>query len=190
MDYSSDTQIKNPNPQGKGCVPVLQDWGSVQPARVNPKKPAQILRDYCLSALVLAAEFRFKPVPGPRYYLYSTDQAWRLSLVGPEEWGTSIPGEFVAACRLRTDMTWALEFHRLADDSAVLKRLQRFVDGFSQTLSSQTSLTDELPFYVAEMPYFQRMLATGLSVSLRQSMLQTDSARLTEALPELTLSPP
>ncbi len=171
-------------------MPVLQDWGSVQPALVKPKKPAEILRDYCLSALVLAAEFRFKPVPGQRYYLYSADPSWRLSLVGPGEWGASAPGDFVAGCQLRSDMTWQLDFHHFDDDSPVLKRLQQFVDGFSQNLSTQTSLVAELPFYVAEMPYFQRMLATGLSVSLRQSILQTGHARLTDALPELALSPP
>ncbi len=44
---------------------------------------------------------------------------------------------------------------------------------------------DELPFYVRGLPYYQRMLATGLAVSLQHSISETGTAALTQALPTL-----
>ena len=169
---------KKPNPQGKGCVPVLQDWSVVRPPVPEPKAPGDILRDYCLSALVLAANFRFRPVPGKSYFLYCSEQEWTLSLINPEEWGRAIPGEFVAECRLQADMTWQLEFGEVCADSPVRDRLQRFIEGFSDSLRGQEALEESLPFYVSSLPYFQRMLATGLAVSLQHSIRATDPAAL------------
>ena len=165
---------KNPNPQGKGCVAVLQDWAVMCPQRPERKIGSEVLRDYCLSALVVAAKFRFRPVRGKAYYLYSDEQDWTLSLIGPQEWGAGAPGQFVADCRLQADMTWQLEFSELAPDSPVLRRLECFVDGFSTTISRQESLVEGLPFYVRTLPYYQRMLATGLAVSLQHSLGQAD----------------
>jgi ubiquinone/menaquinone biosynthesis C-methylase UbiE len=55
---------KNPNPQGKGNVTVLQDWDALRPRSLERKSANNILTDYCLSALVLAAKFQFRPVQG------------------------------------------------------------------------------------------------------------------------------
>ena len=181
-------QARNkPNPQGKGCVPVLQDWAVLRPQLPCPKAPADILRDYCLSALVLAAKFRFRPVPGKPYYLYCSDQDWTLSLIDPGEWGRAMPGEFVAECRLQNDMTWRLRFGEMDSGSRVLQRLQRFIEGFSDALRDQQALAEGLPFYVSSLPYFQRMLATGLAVSLQHSIEATDPAALSGTLPALSL---
>lgn len=176
---------KNPNPQGKGCVPVLQDWGALRPRLPDSKSATDILEDYCLSALVLASSFRFRPVPGKPYFLYSGDEGWSLSLIGPQEWGDTAPGEFVAKCHLRSDMTWQLEFCPLPTESPVRDRLARFVEGFTSTLTRQESVMDELPFYVSELPYYRRMLATGLAVSLQHSIAATGISALTQALPTL-----
>ena len=176
---------KNPNPQGKGCVPVLQDWHALRPRLPERKQAQDILTDYCLSALVLAAQFRFRPVPGKPYYLYSDEQQWSLSLIGPQEWGDAMPGEFVANACLRTDITWQLEFCQLPADSPVTRRLEGFVDGFTNTLTHQESVLDELPFYVRGLPYYQRMLATGLAASLQHSISETGVVALTQALPTL-----
>ena len=97
---------KNPNPQGKGLVPVLRDWGATRPEGSTRKNAAEFLRDYCISSLVLAARFKFRPVIGRTYYLYAGDTEWTLSLIGPEEWHAAAPGRFLAPCRLRRDMTW------------------------------------------------------------------------------------
>ena len=179
---------KNPNPQGKGCVAVMQDWALVRPRVPQQKSPADILRDYCLSALVLSAKFRIRPVLGIPYYLYCGEQDWSLSLIGPQEWGLGMPGEFVANCCLQVDMTWHLEFGELQEHSLVPERLQRFVDGFSASISCGDSLVEGLPFYVEELPYYQRMLATGLAVSLKHSIAETGATAVAEKLPALTLA--
>jgi hypothetical protein len=117
--------IKNPNPQGKGLVPLLRDWQTVQPAFCGQRSAVDFLRDYCVSSLVLAAQFRFKPVVGVPYFLYCGQQGWMLSLVGPDEWGQRLPGEYLARCRLRADMTWALEAAALDEHSLTTSRSTR-----------------------------------------------------------------
>ena len=175
---STQTPPANPNPQGKGLVTVLTDWTAVQPRLGDVKAPAVLLRDYCFSALVLAARFSFRPRPGKTYFLYSGDREWILSLISPAEWGSGAPGPFVASCRLEQDMTWQLEFAEIAPDSDVQPRLQAFVDGFAESIAGQAAPQEALPYYVAELPYYQRMLATGLAVSLRHSMRSLDAATL------------
>ena len=90
----------NPNPQGKGLVPVLDAWQSLQPAAVAPKSAPRLLGDYMVSLLVLSAEFSFKPVPGKPYYLYWREGDWQLSLISPVEWGLRLPGECLGECQL------------------------------------------------------------------------------------------
>jgi hypothetical protein len=179
---------KNPNPQGKGCVPVLQDWAGARPQLPIRKSTAEILRDYCLSGLVLAATFRFRPVPGKHYFLYCNESDWMLSLVAPQEWGTAAPGDFVADCQLQTDMTWQLDFAPKGGGHRARERLQQFVEGFADMLAEQESPEDALPFYVPELPYFQRMLATGLAVSLQHSIRDAGPNSLAAALPTLSLT--
>lgn len=190
MDNLIPNTHKNPNPQGKGCVPVLQDWGALRPRLPEKKSAKDILTDYCLSALVLAAKFRFRPVPGKPYFLYSDEQEWSLSLIEPQEWGDAMPGEFVAKCCLRADMTWQLDFCQRPTGSPVSRRLEDFVGGFANTLARQESVMGELPFYVSNLPYYQRMLATGLAVSLQHSISETGTVALEQALPTLLPSQP
>jgi hypothetical protein len=165
--------IKNPNPQGKGLVPLLRDWQTVQPALCGQRAAVDFLRDYCVSSLVLAAQFRFKPVVGVPYFLYCGQQGWMLSLVGPDEWGQRLPGEYLARCRLRADMTWALEAAALDEHSPALASARRFIRGFVDTLSGQESIADHLPFYARELPYYRRLLATALASSLQRSLPHT-----------------
>lgn len=158
----------NPNPQGKGLVPVLQDWHALRATTSMHKNAAAFLRDYCISSLVLGAHFKFKPVVGNIYYLYAGESQWALSLIGPHEWGEGMPGEFLAPCTLKPDMTWTFEGDDLQDAPALTK-LQIFIEGFVHAIQGQESIADELPYYVAKLPYYQRMLATALSSSLAQS---------------------
>lgn len=154
-------------------VPVLRDWGTMQPFVPGAKSPVEFLRDYCVSSLVLAAKFRFKPVIGNTYYLYAGEGEWTLSLIAPHEWSQDKAEEFLASCRLRRDMTWEMETTPLADDGEVLARARRFIQGFMDTLGEQDSISANLPLYVRSMPYYQRMLATALSSSLQQSLPHT-----------------
>ncbi len=167
---------KNPNPQGKGLVPVLRDWSAARPTGPTRKSAAEFLRDYCISSLVLAAHFKFRPVIGRTYYLYAGDVQWTLSLIGPDEWHDAPPGRFLAPCRLRPDMTWELDSQAFRDASAVAS-LQRFVKGFVNTIQGQESIGGELPYYAGNLPYYQRMLATGLARSLASSGADTGQVR-------------
>tara|TARA_R110000823_G_scaffold47903_4_gene121782 strand:- start:99 stop:698 length:600 start_codon:yes stop_codon:yes gene_type:complete len=169
MPVSSANTAKNPNPQGKGLVPTLHDLALFNPGSVRRKTPLEFLRDYCVSSLVLAARFQFKPVVGKPYFLYSRADHWLLSLISPDEWGASQPGPFVAACTLRSDMTWDVNFADLAEATQAREKLARFVDAFSTTLQQQDDATAELPYFIAHLPYYRRILATGLAASLRLS---------------------
>lgn len=161
---------KNPNPQGKGLVPLLQDWEAMRTDLTGPDSATEFLRDYAISSLVLAAEFRFKPVPGKPYYLYSTSSGWKLSLIAPGELGRLDMGSFLARCQLGTDMTWELVVEDIDRDSPAARRAQRFILGFLRALSEQSSIADSLPTYVARLPYYRRLLATGLSSQLSSSV--------------------
>ncbi|MFT4519964.1 MAG: hypothetical protein ACI9JM_002364 [Halioglobus sp.] len=164
---TNKNQEKNPNPQGKGLVPVLQDWTDMQPTVQGSRTATEFLRDYAISSLVLAAEFRFKPVLGKTYFLYSTESGWKLSLVAPQEWGQKPIGDFLARCHLRSDMIWDVELDDITEGSLSVQRAKNFVQGFIEALNGQESIADSLPSYVAELPYYRRLLAAGLSSSLR-----------------------
>jgi len=183
---------KNPNPQGKGMVPVLRDWATMQPTLAGPKCPAAFLRDYCLSSLVLHASFAFKPVIGKTYFLYASGEGWSLSLIAPQEWGQRKVGQFVARCRLRPDMTWDMDASQLEAHSPALARAQAFIRGFVDTFAKHHSVSTHLPFYRASLPYYQRLLATALASSLHRSLPHTgdDVQALLGALPEALLAGP
>ena len=63
MKQATPQDRARPNPQSKGCVPELQDRAVLRPQLPCAKAPADILRDDCVSAVVLAAKFRCRPVP-------------------------------------------------------------------------------------------------------------------------------
>lgn len=142
----------------------------MRPELAGPTTAADFLRDYAMSSLVLAADFRFKPVHGKDYYLYSTESGWKLSLIAPREWGQKSIGDFLARCQLRLNMTWELHIEDSDGGSLAAQRAQRFVMGFLKALSEQDSIVDSLPTYVEQLPYFRRLLASGLAASLASSL--------------------
>ena len=160
----------NPNPQGKGLVPVLEHWESHRPTNVVAKPPRQLLGDYLVSLLVLSASFGFKPVPERGYYLYLCDGQWQLSLIAPWEWPGTSTRLYAGECQLRTDMTWQLTpSENLQEYPELVAALESFQAGFMELLSTDAPLEDDLPLYVARLPFYQRLLATGLSASMRRS---------------------
>lgn len=181
-----------PNPQGKGLVPALEDLHHFHPTLSRALSPLQFLRDYCLSSLVLAAHFRFRPVVDRTYFLYSRDSDWMLSLVSPDEWGTSPPGAFVAQCTLREDMTWAVTFSTDPFAPEVGDRLRSFAHAFTESLRAEEDIASSLPFFTPQLPYYRGVLATALAASLSRSA-PTRSALHTalqhSALPALLFSP-
>lgn len=161
----------HPNPQGKGQPAFLQLWESNRPQRLAVKEASTLLGDYLASLLVLSAEFRFKPVAGTPYHLYRRHGSWRLSLVAPSEWTTTDdPGVYVGSCSLRTDMTWTLtpseDIHHHPD---LVADLTAFVRHFVDTLASRDTLEAGLPFYLSGLPFYQRLLATGLASSVQKT---------------------
>ena len=166
---------KNPNPQGKGAVAVLADWQATRPRELSDKAPSALLRDWFTSALVLSASFRFRPAVGQAYYLYSRRGEWRLSLIAPDEWGQRDAGACLGRCELRPDMTWHLE---AADDldrqPELLAELEQLIESFTEQLGDDGALADQLPGYRRDLPYHQRMLATALGASLRDSAGRAD----------------
>lgn len=61
-----------------------------------------------VSERIYEAAMGFEPIIGKTYHLYTkADGSDILSLVGPEEWGRSMPfTSFVATARLMADHTW------------------------------------------------------------------------------------
>ena len=183
------------NPQGKGSLPVLQHLQSVAPAVCTAKSPQQVLDDYFVGALILSADFHFKPSVNGTYYLYYDQSRWSLSLVGPQEWGRSNKlRAYVGRCTLRPDMTWQCETTSdVAGKAEPSLALAAFLDSFRQHLESHDTLEDGLPFYVAQLPFYRRLLATGLAASLRtsrqlQAALPGEQA-LAAAYPRIAIQP-
>lgn len=54
--------------------------------------------------------------------------------------------------------------------SPVTNRARDFVCAFVQTLKEQSTITEHLPFYAQELPYYRRMLAAAMSRSLEKSL--------------------
>ena len=157
------------NPQGKGLVMVLQQIAATAPSEIRPKRAEEALLDYWCSSLVLSAAFKFRVSPDQTYYLYHVDQAWQLSLISPAEWGRLQPGAFVATCMLQRDITWKLEFASDLSDT-VRSALVAFLDAFQAKASESGSFDELLPDYIAELPYQQRVLASALKKSLKNSL--------------------
>lgn len=60
-----------------------------------------------VSENIYASDMRFQPVIGQVYHLYENDDHFKLSIIGPTEWGRSkSPGNFVASVKLLGDHSW------------------------------------------------------------------------------------
>ncbi|MEM8564769.1 MAG: DUF2452 domain-containing protein [Pseudomonadota bacterium] len=166
--------MSNGNPQGKGLVPVLNDWQRMQPATIRHRSARQVLRDYFVGLLVVSAECPFQPRREVDYFLYRVADSWRLSLLSPEDWSARQPGPFLGQCRLLEDMTWSLTpAADLAEQPDLIAALDAFQQGFIQWLDAEGTLEDNLPFYVQELPYYRRLAAAALARSLKVSMAKS-----------------
>jgi hypothetical protein len=163
---------KNPNPQGKGLVPVLQGlqqhWARVQ---VAPKQLEQITLELFTSLFVLQSEFRFNPVPGQDYYMYQVEDGFRLLLVGPDEWTARRPGRYIGHCSLLPDRTWSLALDaEVAADEVFMAGVEQRRQALQQRLEKAETLEDALPTFEAELGYYGKALSFILGKSLRVSM--------------------
>lgn len=162
--------IKNPNPQGKGLTPILNDWQYFRPAQPQQKNAEQLFADYFTSILILSAHFRFKPVINQHYYLYFKHPDWNLSLIEPERWGENAPGVCLGQCQLHPDMTWSLNPQLESLEHEPLQAaLALFADQLSEHVQQQQSAKQLLPFFAEHLPYYRRMAASGLARSISTS---------------------
>ncbi len=78
---------------------------------------------------------------------------------------------------LQRDMTWTIApSDLLAEDNPVSDAIGRFYDAFAETLDTELTLEEILPFYAGRMPYYQRLYASALSRSVRAAVTLGDQA--------------
>ena len=160
------------NPDGKGYIGILKDWEDTEPKGVVAKQSRQVLAELFTSMLVLSSTFKYQPVVGNRNYLYWINGEWSISLIAPEEWSDRRHAAYAGACVLQPDMTWTIEpSENLASENAVSEAVARFYKAFANMLSTDLTLEEVLPTYVAKLPYYERLYAAALSRSLRGTLL-------------------
>ena len=167
------------NPEGKGLNGFLLDWHQSKPTGVVAKPPRQLLAEFFTSMLVLSAAFKYRPAVGTANYLYWINDEWSLSLIAPAEWSAERRAAFAGACVLQRDMTWTITpSDLLAESNAVSDAIGRFYDAFAETLNTDLTLEEILPFYVRRLPYYQRLFACALSRSIRTAVTLGDQASI------------
>jgi hypothetical protein len=176
---STDSRLPAPkaagNPEGKGAHGFLDDWVATEPRGVVAKPQRQVLADLFTSLLVLSASFKYRPVPGRPNYLYWMDGEWSLSLIAPYEWSEKRRAGFAGTCILQPDMTWTIApSDRLSEEGPASAAVRRFFHGFAGMLDTNLTLEDILPYYAGRLPYYQRLLASAMSRSMRAAVTSDD----------------
>ena len=167
------------NPDGKGLNGFLLDWYRSEPRGVVAKSQRQVLAEFFTSMLVLSASFKYKPSIGTENHLYLADGNWILSLIGPHQWSEERRRGYAGTCILQRDMTWTIEpSEQLTAGGPVAEAISRFYDAFAETLDSDLTLEEILPFYVGRMPYYQRLYANALSRSIRAAVILGDQGSM------------
>ena len=165
---------KDANPQGKGLVPVLASLVDSRPlVAAVPKHIKQISSELFTSLFVLHSHFQFKPVVGQSYWLYQRQDKFQLSLISPDEWGSDF-GLFVGECVLQKDVTWTLTLDPVAaNNKNLMSLIEQQRKDYEQALSSVDSVDEVLPFYLEGLPFYQRVFASALASSLKDSMIKS-----------------
>ena len=159
------------NPEGKGLNGFLLDWYRTEPRAVVAKPQRQVLAEFFTSMLVLSASFKYEPAVGVSNYLYCIDGEWSLSLIAPDEWTAERRAGFVGTCVLQDDMTWTIApSELLGEENAVTEAVGRFYDAFAESLDTDMTIEDILPFYAGSLRYYQRLYASALSRSIRAAV--------------------
>lgn len=162
----------NPNPQGKGLVPLFQGLDRHRLDRLlPPKKIDQVQMELFTSMFVLKSEIRFNPIPDRAYFLYQTDGRYKLLMVGPLEWTAPYRGRYIGKCILHQDRTWSMDLDAaMTSDEAFMRDITAEQDKLQQALENATCVQDVLPVFEEAMGYNSRLLAYILGKSLGLSM--------------------
>lgn len=163
---------QSPNPQGKGLLPVLDALYTVTRGLNVPAKPLNRIVDELFTSLfVLSSAIKFKPVLGQCYWLYRKPDGYRLSLIAPEQWPETQSGLYVGQCELQNDLTWSLDLSdRCLGNSVLMLEIARQREDFDRQLQVFDCIEEALPSYSETLPFYARVLASGLACSLGQSM--------------------
>jgi hypothetical protein len=172
---------ENPNPQGKGLVPILQGIDRHRLDRLlPPKKIDQVQMELFTSMFVLKSDIRFNPVPGEGYFLYQTDGRYKLLMVGPTEWSTPYRGRYIGECILHEDRTWSMALDpAMTHDEAFMQEITAQQDKLQAALEQAETVADVLPVFEEALGYNSRILAYILGKSLGLSMDMAGIAELT-----------
>lgn len=105
-------QDKKPNPQGKGqdtgISLLVEQSASIGLPDIREDSEEKIVQDFLSSLFVVSCDFKFNPVRGREYYIYSHNNRMLLSLVSPTEGGVQIYEKYMGKCYLKKDFTWSL----------------------------------------------------------------------------------
>ena len=162
----------NPNPQGKGLVPVLEGLARHRITRLLPPKQIdQVEMELFTSLFVLSSDFKFNPVPGQCYHLYQCEGRFRLMMVGPDEWHTPFRGRYIGECELHEDRTWSLALDAaITQDQAFMERIEEERAKLHRSLEEAETVEQALPVYEERLGFYGRVLAFTLGKSLDASM--------------------
>lgn len=167
---------KNPNPQGKGGSLVLATLNEQRAGgmTVPPKQIDQVSTELFTSLFVLESEFKFKPVPGKRYFLYRKPAHFWLALTPPRMMSEAVAGRFIGTCVLQNDMTWTLELDdAVAADRDFMAYLEQKRAAFEEKLERAETVDDVLPVYQRGFDFYRRASAFAVAHSLTRSMTQS-----------------
>jgi hypothetical protein len=163
---------ENPNPQGKGVVPILQGIDRHRLDRLlPPKKIDQVQMELFTSMFVLKSDIRFNPVPGQQYFLYQTDGRYKLLMVAPNEWSSPYRGRYIGECILHSDRTWSMALDpAMAHDEEFMAGITAEQDMLQEALEKAETVAEVLPVFEEALGYNSRILAYILGKSLGLSM--------------------
>lgn len=173
----------NPNPQGKGVVPLIEGLDRHRLDRLLPPKQIdQVEMELFTSMFVLKSDIRFNPVPDRSYYLYQTDGRYKLLMVGPQDWHTPYRGRYIGECVLHDDRTWSMALDpAMTHDKAFMAELDSEQKKLETLLEQARTLEDVLPVFEESLGYNGKLLAFILGKSLGLSMDMAGIRTLTYA---------
>lgn len=178
---------RQPNPQGKGLSTISGLLATINQQSSAPAKHIhQITDELFTSMFILHSSFKFKPVVGKSYWLYKSQNSFRLSLISPDEWKNSSFGKFIGRCELHLDITWSLELsEQSANDKAFLEFIEKKRLELEHHIQHTDRLIDILPGYQQHLPFYQRAYASALTHSLSISMHKSGIALVNQEMAKL-----
>jgi len=106
-------KVEDKNKIKANAVEAMHHYASQEIAML--KKQADLIMEQVreiegrlkISEKIYESDFKFQPVIGQWYHLYEKDDYYKLSLIGPAEWGKSkTMGKHVASVKLLGDHSW------------------------------------------------------------------------------------